>query len=63
MIYLLMFSDEYGSDDSSDEEDRRNTIGDVPLHWYKEYPHIGYDLDGKQILKPPQRDQIEEFLK
>lgn len=38
-------------------------MGDVPLWWYREYPHVGYDLDGRRIIKPPQRDQIDEFLK
>ncbi|CAH1637124.1 unnamed protein product [Spodoptera littoralis] len=55
--------DEYSSGDTSDEEDRRNTVGDVPLWWYREYTHVGYDLDGRRIIKPPQRDQIDEFLK
>ncbi|XP_045500058.1 ribosome biogenesis protein BOP1 homolog [Colias croceus] len=55
--------DEYESGDTSDEEDRVNTAGDVPMWWYNEYPHIGYDLDGRRIAKPPQRDQIDEFLK
>ena len=30
----------------------RNTIGNIPVNWYDDYPHIGYDLDGKQIRKP-----------
>ncbi|CAH0755058.1 unnamed protein product [Diatraea saccharalis] len=55
--------DEYESGDTSDEEDRRNTTGEVPRWWYDEYPHVGYDLDGRRIMKPPQRDQIDEFLK
>ncbi|KAH9639801.1 hypothetical protein HF086_002946 [Spodoptera exigua] len=54
---------EYSSGDTSDEEDRRNTVGDVPQWWYREYPHVGYDLDGRRIIKPPQRDQIDDFLK
>lgn len=33
------------------------------MWWYDEYPHVGYDLDGRRIIKPPQRDQIDEFLK
>ncbi|CAG9582900.1 unnamed protein product [Danaus chrysippus] len=55
--------DEYESGDTSDEEDRTNTVGDIPMWWYNEYPHIGYTLDGQRIIKPPQRDQIDEFLK
>ena len=40
--------DEYAYD-SSDEEDIRNTIGNIPTNWYDEYGHIGYDLEGKKI--------------
>lgn len=40
----------------------RNTVGNIPLHWYDDYEHIGYDLEGKKILKTARRDQIEEFL-
>ena len=38
-------TDEYAYD-SSDEEDVRNTIGNVPTNWYDEYKHIGYNVDG-----------------
>ncbi|KAG6459636.1 ribosome biogenesis protein BOP1 homolog isoform X2 [Manduca sexta] len=55
--------DEYESGDTSDEEERRNTVGDVPMWWYNEYQHVGYDLDGRRIMKPPQRDHIDDFLK
>lgn len=54
--------DEY-KNDSSDEEDIRNTIGNVPMHWYDEYKHIGYDWDAKKIIKPARRDQLDDFLK
>ncbi|KAK8374824.1 hypothetical protein O3P69_009111, partial [Scylla paramamosain] len=53
--------DEY-EEDSSDEEDLRNTMGNVPIRWYDEYPHLGYDLDGKQILKPKRGDTLDNFL-
>ena len=36
---------------SSDDEEGNNTIGRVPLHWYDEYDHIGYDTTGQQIKK------------
>lgn len=32
------------------------------MHWYDEYPHLGYDLDGKQILKPKRGDTLDELL-
>ncbi|CAL4106084.1 unnamed protein product, partial [Meganyctiphanes norvegica] len=53
--------DEY-KEDSSDEEDLRNTIGKVPLKWYDEYEHIGYDLDGKPVPKPKRGDTLDNFL-
>ncbi|XP_062846345.1 ribosome biogenesis protein bop1 [Trichomycterus rosablanca] len=54
--------DEY-EHDTSDEEDIRNTVGNIPMEWYKDYPHIGYDLDGKKIFKPIRnKDELDEFL-
>ncbi|ODM96932.1 Ribosome biogenesis protein BOP1, partial [Orchesella cincta] len=50
-------------EDSSDEEDIRNTVGNVPLNWYDEYPHIGYDLDGRKLIRPKQEDKLDEFLR
>ncbi|XP_014273878.1 ribosome biogenesis protein BOP1 homolog [Halyomorpha halys] len=55
--------EEYASHDTSDEEDIRNTVGNIPMNWYDEYEHIGYDWEGKKILKPNQGDQIDMFLK
>jgi ribosome biogenesis protein ERB1 len=39
---------------SSDEEDgegKGNRIGRVPIHWYDEYEHIGYDGHGEKVAK------------
>lgn len=55
-------TDEYDTD-SSDEEDIRNTVGNIPMNWYDDYPHIGYDWEGKKILKPPKGDELDTFLK
>ena len=54
--------DEYEYD-SSDEEDIRNTTGNIPMKWYDDYDHIGYDWDGKKIIKPQKGDQLDNFLK
>jgi len=32
-----------GSDSSEDERPSRNTVGNVPLEWYAQEEHIGYD--------------------
>ncbi|KAF6205239.1 hypothetical protein GE061_019406 [Apolygus lucorum] len=55
--------DEYAEGDTSDEEDIRNTVGNIPINWYDEFDHIGYDWDGRKILKPEHGDQLDEFLK
>lgn len=46
-------------------QDIRNTVGNIPMNWYNEYSHLGYDWDGKKILKPEgmqNSDQIDAFL-
>ncbi|XP_014664354.1 PREDICTED: ribosome biogenesis protein bop1-A-like [Priapulus caudatus] len=53
--------DEY-EEDSSDEEDIRNTVGNIPLEWYNDYPHIGYDWRGRKIVKPATGDELDKFL-
>ena len=53
--------DEYEYD-SSDEEDIRNTIGNIPVNWYDEYGHISYDVDGAPIRKPKRGDELDQFL-
>jgi len=41
----------YDSDDS-DALITTNTIGNIPLTFYDSYPHIGYDINGKRIMRP-----------
>lgn len=54
--------DEYEYD-SSDEEDTYNTVGNVPMKWYDDYDHLGYDWEGKKIPKPEKGDELDNFLK
>lgn len=44
------------------QQDIKNTVGNIPLEWYKEYDHLGYDVRGNKIIKPQQGDGIDEFL-
>ena len=53
--------DEY-LQDSSDEEDIVNTIGNVPLEWYRDFDHLGYDIDAEKILRPERFNEIDNFL-
>lgn len=46
------------------EDETHNTVGNVPMEWYADYPHIGYDLEGKKIMKRqgPAKDEMDRFL-
>jgi len=49
----------------SDDEDHpldQNTVGEVPMHWYDEYDHIGYNIVGDKIARPAMKDQMDSFL-
>lgn len=51
---------EYDSDSST--EDAPNRIGNVPLEWYDDMPHIGYDVEGRKVLRPATGDELDKFL-
>ncbi|EST08219.1 WD40 repeat [Kalmanozyma brasiliensis GHG001] len=51
---------EYDSDSST--ENAENRIGNVPLEWYDDLPHIGYDINGRKVMKPATKDELEKFL-
>jgi ribosome biogenesis protein ERB1 len=47
---LWMHTDNLSSDEE-DDDGTGNRIGRVPLHWYDDYDHIGYDAHGKKVAK------------
>lgn len=51
----------YDSDDS-DAKGPANTIGDIPLSFYDSYPHIGYDINGKRIMRPAAGEALDALL-
>ncbi|KAK0468110.1 NUC169 domain-containing protein [Desarmillaria tabescens] len=51
---------EYDSDSST--EDAPNRVGNVPMHWYDDLPHVGYNIDGKKVLRPARGDELDKFL-
>ncbi len=51
----------YDSDDS-DAQQPENTIGDIPLSYYDSYPHIGYDINGKKIMRPATKESLDALL-
>lgn len=57
--------DEINPDDNSDFSDvdeNANTIGDIPLSFYDQYPHIGYDINGKKIMRPAKGEALDALL-
>lgn len=50
----------YDSDDSDHEA--FNTIGNVPLLAYDEMPHVGYDINGKRIMRPAKGSALDQLL-
>lgn len=48
--------------DYSDVEDNANTIGDIPLSFYDQYPHIGYNINGKKIMRPAKGEALDALL-
>ncbi|KKK16726.1 hypothetical protein ARAM_004185 [Aspergillus rambellii] len=57
--------DEINPDDNSDYSDadeKMNTIGDIPLSFYDQYPHIGYDINGKKIMRPAKGEALDALL-
>ncbi|PGH19142.1 ribosome biogenesis protein ERB1 [Polytolypa hystricis UAMH7299] len=57
--------DEINPDDNSDYSDveaTANTIGDIPLTFYDQYPHIGYNINGKKIMRPAKGQALDALL-
>lgn len=51
----------YDSDDT-DANEPANTIGNIPLTFYDSYPHIGYDINGKRIMRPAAGEALDSLL-
>ncbi|KAK2753439.1 Ribosome biogenesis protein erb1 [Onygenales sp. PD_40] len=57
--------DEINPDDNSDyseADENANTIGDIPLTFYDQYPHIGYNINGKKIMRPAKGQALDALL-
>ena len=68
----------YGSDSSTEEvrpvvpakagaltnaaNQTTNRVGNVPQYFYDDLPHIGYDIDGKKVMRPATGDELDKFL-
>ena len=56
--------DEGDGEEESDSEDYApvNTIGNVPLSWYDEFDHVGYDIDGQKIMRGTKKDELDHLI-
>ncbi|KZZ97231.1 bop1 [Ascosphaera apis ARSEF 7405] len=56
---------EINPDDNSDyseNDENANTIGNIPLSFYDSYPHIGYNINGKKIMRPAKGQALDALL-
>lgn len=51
-----------GSSDDSEDDAPRNRIGNVPLEWYKDEEHVGYDVAGERIMRTISTSEIDALL-
>ncbi|DAA76307.1 TPA_exp: Ribosome biogenesis protein [Trichophyton benhamiae CBS 112371] len=57
--------DEINPDDNSDlseVDEEANTIGNIPTSFYDAYPHIGYNINGKKIMRPAKGEALDALL-
>mmetsp|Transcript_46422 Transcript_46422/g.85007 ORF Transcript_46422/g.85007 Transcript_46422/m.85007 type:complete len:742 (+) Transcript_46422:61-2286(+) len=50
------------SSDDSEDDAPRNRIGNVPLEWYDDQDHVGYDLAGERIMRTLSGGEIDALL-
>ncbi|KAI9779344.1 MAG: Ribosome biogenesis protein erb1 [Geoglossum umbratile] len=51
----------YDSDDT-DAQETTNTIGNIPFSFYDSYPHIGYDINGRKVMRPAKGEALDALL-
>ncbi|KAI9676998.1 MAG: Ribosome biogenesis protein erb1 [Caeruleum heppii] len=51
----------YDSDDS-EAPAVTNTIGNIPLSFYDSFPHIGYDINGRKVMRPAKGEALDALL-
>lgn len=60
--YLYDEIDPGDDSDYSVPDDEANTIGDIPLSFYESFPHIGYNINGKKIMRPATGEALDALL-
>lgn len=39
-----------------------NRVGKIPDYFYDGMPHVGYDMNGKKVMRPVKGDELDKFL-
>ncbi|WEW55678.1 Ribosome biogenesis protein erb1 [Emydomyces testavorans] len=60
--YIYPEIDPDDNSEYSEVDEEANTIGDIPLSFYDQYPHIGYNINGKKILRPAKGQALDALL-
>ena len=48
--------------DSDSASEAPNRVGNIPAHFYDGLPHVGYDIDGRRVMRPAKGDELDRFL-
>ena len=60
--YVYTEIDPDDNSDLSELGEEANTIGNIPLSFYDSYPHIGYNINGKKIMRPATGEALDTLL-
>lgn len=60
--YLYNEIDPFDNSEQSEVDEEANTIGNIPLSFYDQYPHIGYNINGKKIMRPATGEALDALL-
>ena len=47
---------------AAEDEMPINTVGNIPLEWYDDFDHVGYDLDGQKIMRGARKDELDALI-
>ena len=60
-LELGTFQDLADESDSSEEDFSNNRVGDIPLEWYADEEHVGYDIEGRKLMKK-EKTALQQLL-
>lgn len=49
-------------DDDEGAPEAESRVGKIPSYFYDGMPHVGYDMDGKKVMRPAKGDELDKFL-